>query len=654
MGPLPVTGRPSRLGTGWRRRGPSPGPDGAGTAEPSAPAPGAPPAGAPPAGAPPAGAPPAGAPPGTHGGTDATPSGRRDRALTVVAVAALVVPFAVAVGHLIATAGSHVYLPDDLALIDLHTREALHWRQELGPFDRYGWHHPGPSYYYLLATVSRVLGPGARAEFVGATLVNGSAAVGVVWTVRRRAGAVASAWAAACVAALGVQLAMTGPADLTYSESRLGALVSPWNPTVVVLPLLLTVVLAAASVRSRLALLGAVLVGSFVVQTDISTLPLVAASLVLGAASVAVASRARRRPARRVGALGEPYDPTEREPVGRVRRPRTRRLPSGPVLAALGVAVLVAMWVPPVVEQLTHRPGNLTLLYRFFTSGRPGQGAAVAAWSTVAAFGVAVLGPAETMSRFLTGQPAHAAAALAVTVVALVVGAAVAWSGLRHRSPFAFALGAQVVLGWFVSGLAVSRITGFVTGYLVLWAVVVPVTAAISLAVLPWGSGQRRFWTTPTSGDPTAPRPPPGHGVARAGGTGAVLAAAAVALVAGTALTVQAIRLPPLSAASSPVVARLVAVVTPELRSGQAVYVGVDWADLVAVEEFIGLVDELDARGYHPRVSPFWTVQFGTAYVGSGTGMTTVSLSQWTPASRHEPGYLGHAGGFAVAVTAPS
>lgn len=637
MGPLPVTGRSSRRGGGWRPR-PS-GPDAAGSGEPAAGS------GEPAVG--PGGSSTEGAP-----DPEEAPSGRRARALSVVAVAALAVPFAVAVGHLAATAGTHVYLPDDLALIDLHTRQALHWRQELGPFDRYGWHHPGPVYYYLLATVARALGPGARAEFVGATLVNGLAAVGVVWVVRRRAGAVAAAWAAACVAGLGVQLAMTGPADLTYSESRLGALVSPWNPTVVVLPLLLTVVLSAASVRSPRALLGAVLVGSFVVQTDISALPLVAASLVLGAASLVIATRTRRRAAH----LADGGTGTADGPRPTVRRPlrRHRHLGRDQVVTALGVAVLVAMWVPPVVEQLTHRPGNLTLLYRFFTSGRPGQDLAAAAWSTVAAFGVAVLGPAETMSRLLGGQPAHAGVAVVVTVVTLVVGALVAWSGWRRRRAFAAALGAQVVVGWVVSGVAVSRITGFVTGYLVLWAVVVPVAAAISLATLPWGDGTRRLRLQGALPGGRLAVPARRGGAARAGGPGTALAAAAVALVAGTALTVQAARLPPLSAASSPVVARLVAVVTPELRRGQAVYVGVDWADLVAVEEFIGLVDELDARGFHPRVSPFWTVQFGNAYVGSGTGMATVSLSQWTPAARREPGYVGRAGGFAVAVTAPS
>ncbi len=578
-------------------------------------------------------------------------SNRPDRALAVVAVVALVVPFAAAVGHLMTTAGGHVYLPDDLALIDLHTREALRWRQELGPFDRYGWHHPGPTYYYLLATVARVLGSGARAEFVGATLINGLAAVGVVWVVRRRAGAVAAAWAAACVAALCLQLAMTGPADLTYSESRLGALVSPWNPTVVILPLLLTVVLAAASVRSWRALLGAVLVGSFVVQTDISTLPLVAASLVLGATSLAATSRTRRRTARArlAGGQGEPAQPTGVRPGDGDPPPRSRRLKVGRVVTGLGVIVLVVMWVPPVLEQLTHHPGNLTLLYRFFTSGRPGQGAAAAAWTTVSAFGVAVLGPAETMAQVLGGQPAHVGVALAVTVATVLVGVVVVWSAWRRRHAFAVMLGAQVVVGWVVSGIASSRITGLVTGYLVLWAVVVPTTAAIALVLLPWGSVAR--WIGGMLPGSRSPRRGTWQGASRALRP-AIVGTAAVALAAGSALTVQVTRLPPLSAASSPVVARLVSVVTPELRRGQAVYVGIDWANLIAVEEFIGLVNELDARGYHPQVSPFWAVQFGRAYVGSGTGMTTVSLSQWTRVARQSPGYLGRAGGLAVSMTA--
>ena len=88
----------------------------------------------------------------------------------------------------LAAYGGRVDLADDLALIDLHTREALRWRQQVGPFDRFGWNHPGPSYFYLLTIPYRLLGSGARAAFVGATAISAAASLAVVWVVRRRRG----------------------------------------------------------------------------------------------------------------------------------------------------------------------------------------------------------------------------------------------------------------------------------------------------------------------------------------------------------------------------------------------------------------------------------------------------------------------------------
>ncbi|HEX7443357.1 MAG TPA: hypothetical protein VF320_05695, partial [Acidimicrobiales bacterium] len=47
------------------------------------------------------------------------------RWLTVLAFAMVVVPFGIILGRLVLAPGQHLYLPDDLALIDLHDRRAL-------------------------------------------------------------------------------------------------------------------------------------------------------------------------------------------------------------------------------------------------------------------------------------------------------------------------------------------------------------------------------------------------------------------------------------------------------------------------------------------------------------------------------------------------
>ena len=94
--------------------------------------------------------------------------------------------------------------------------------------------------------------------FVGATLSNTLAAVGCVALVRRRTTPERALWAAVWLCALGAILAATGAGATTYSESVLGALVSPWNPLIVIFPLLLFVLLGAGAVdRSGLSVVWA-------------------------------------------------------------------------------------------------------------------------------------------------------------------------------------------------------------------------------------------------------------------------------------------------------------------------------------------------------------------------------------------------------------
>jgi hypothetical protein len=532
------------------------------------------------------------------------------------------VPFAIGLVRLATAPGSHLTLPDDLALIDLHTREALRWQQQLGVFDHNGWNHPGPAYFYLLSVVYRVLGSGARSLFVGATLVNALAAVGCVAVVRRRAGPARALWASVWVGVLGVLLVATGPGSTTYSEGGLGALVSPWNPTVVIVPLLLLVLLCAASfARSGLSLLGAVLVGSFIVQTNISCLPVVAAVLVVAAAGwVATVVRDRR--------TGRPPGPPDR-----------RRRAIGWTVA--GVVVLVVMWAPPVIQQLTNHPGNLTLIERFFSSNHAGKSLGQALWSLVAVEGILVGGTAEVMGSFLGGSPAHAALAVVATVAVVGVAVALVVAGIRGRARFATALGALGLVGTVATVVSADRVVGPIFGYLVVWAVAVPVAVLIGVGMLPWA------------------RPRSASGRPLAAGDGARLVLAAVAVVVGVVLSIGVATLPALATVSDPVVGKLTAMVTPVLAPGATVFVGDNGFEdarcapqLIPTEEFIGLVNQLDARGYHPKVNAFWQAQFGPGYQSDGREPAQVELSQWTPASPDLPGYRGRVGEIAVTVSA--
>ncbi|MGA2838195.1 MAG: hypothetical protein ABSF84_16515 [Acidimicrobiales bacterium] len=537
--------------------------------------------------------------------------------LTALAYAVVVVPFAYALVRLATAPTARLTLADDLSLIDLHVRRALAWRQQLGVFDHNNWNHPGPTYFYLVSLVYRVLGSNARSLFVGATLLNALAAVGCVAVVRRRTTPARALWAAVWVGVLAAVLAAAGTSATTYSESVLGALVSPWNPTVVLFPLLLLILLCAGTIdRSGASLVGSLLVGSYVVQTDISTLPLAAVVIVVaGAVWLVTFYRDRAEP----------------PSTGPVARRRAR------VLVVVGLAALALMWLPPIVQQVTNDPGNLTLLYRFFTAGHPGQTLTASLWAVAAAFAVLVAGPGEVMGSILGGTPMHAAWAVAVCVVTVALGAAVVVAGARRRSRFAVGMGALTLVGCVAAVVAVLHVVGFVFGYLALWAVVLPVASLIGAGTVPVPAwvGQGRT------------------------GSGLRLAMCAVAVAVGVVTCVRVAAIPPLSRAGDPHVGQLVDLVTPRLPAGGLVAVGDAGAgtvrtELLDTEEFIGLVDQLDRDGYRPEVSPFWKAEFGPGYESVGAEPRMVGLSTWTTASPGLPGYVGRVGDMAVTVTGAS
>jgi hypothetical protein len=526
----------------------------------------------------------------------------------------VIVPFCMALGRLLAAPGQHLYLPDDLALIDLHTREALRWKQQLGVFDRNGWNHPGPTYFYLLSLVYRLLGSGAKAMFVGATLINALAGVATVGVVRRRTTPGRALWAALWVCLLACLLTAVGPGSITYSEGALGALVSPWNPLVVIFPLLLFIVLCAAGMdRSPLSLLGALLIGSYIVQTDVSTLVPVAALLVVTVVTAVVTTVTDRR------GPGSPVaDASARSRAWWVA----------------GAAVLVAMWVPPIVQQLTNHPGNLTLIYRFFTAGQPGPSLVDSVRSVVSVYGILLGGPSEVMSSYLGRAPDHGVAAYATVVVVVLAAAVAATVGIRRHNRFAAGLGALSLVGSVTMVIAVSHVVGVVFGYLVVWAVAMPIAGLIGVGALR---------------------------VARAGITTAPalrVAACLIGVAASLVLCVRVVDLPALGAVSDPEVGMLAAMVAPSLPTGGSVFVNDSGAGLTPasrlldVERFIGLVNQLDERGYHPTVNHDWRAEFGPGFEATGTEDRSVELTTWTPSSPGRPGYRGRVGDLAVTVTA--
>jgi hypothetical protein len=301
------------------------------------------------------------------------------------------------------------FLSGDTGLLDVEVLRALHFQQLLGPYDRYGWHHPGPIYPYLISFVDRGLGAlkGAPSQAVVALLVNGLSIAGVVYVLGRLRGP-----RAATVS--GVILLLTvfgiGPSYM----------LDPWNPYVVLMPLaLFGCLLVCAALGSPVALAAAALVGTFDMQTDIGTVPIVVVGLVVALASLVVVRRRNSGPMPPLFTKG--------------------------VVALGGITVLC--WVPVLYQQFFVSPGNLSAIASFMLHAQdhPSMSAGGSAAGVALAWplGAHLSAPATNMPAWLGSQlnTQPDRGLLAGLVVAAVVFALM-WIGRRigDRTVQAFAI----------------------------------------------------------------------------------------------------------------------------------------------------------------------------------------------------------------------
>jgi hypothetical protein len=279
---------------------------------------------------------------------------------------------------------------------------------------------------------------------VGALAVNAASVAGIAVAARRRGGD-----ALMLVALLGCALLMRslGPDELRV----------PWNPYVTVLPYALLIFLTwGLMCRDRWALPVAVVVASFVAQTHIGYVSLALPLLAVGATWL-VASMARE----------------------------ARRLVA-PVLVALGVGVV--MWLPPVVQQLTHEPGNLGVAIRWFRDGGltgadprgPGAG-----WRVVSSqLGLPPVWLTGSRELAYSAEPVYLDEPMVPVLLAVVLGAALVLA--RRRIEGAGRLVGVWVLASAVGVGATAATVGPIYGYRVGWALVLGMVAGVIVAWAGW------------------------------------------------------------------------------------------------------------------------------------------------------------------------
>ena len=132
---------------------------------------------------------------------------------------------------------------------------------------------------------------------------------------------------------------------------------------------------------------------------------------------------------------------------------------------AVSAVVTIVVWLPPVIEQLTSREGNLTLLARFFT--RPGSPHTFSEGITNTGLQVTLMFRGVFAPISLHAD-AHQGLALAVTSSAVAFGVAVL-AARKARATDGFILLLLVAVELTVGVYAVTRIVGPIQFYLVQW-----------------------------------------------------------------------------------------------------------------------------------------------------------------------------------------
>jgi hypothetical protein len=346
-----------------------------------------------------------------------------------------------------------VFPDGDPAIIELYTWHASHGLWEYGPYSRFGWHHPGPLYFYLLAPFYIAGGQHTLALDAGALALNLATLTIVAWGLTRFAGRLT---AAATLVVLSLYL---------FQIARL--LTSVWNPHVLLVPFAALLVTAAIVMAGRLSLLPlTVAIGSFAAQTHVGLVPCV--TVICAAALTGGLLRTPR--ARSPGSPQSPESPTSSQSPQTPRSPESRPW----VWLAVSAAVIGLLWFPSIFEQLTATTGNATAIAHFFGPSGPNDadisfGDALAVWSETltapARVDVTVPYGNDIPLRYGWFCPALA-------VAELILLGLVAWRSHLQDRKTESSLALLCALASLVALVSIARIRGGVPDHLVGWVTV--------------------------------------------------------------------------------------------------------------------------------------------------------------------------------------
>ena len=342
------------------------------------------------------------------------------------------------VGAVISLLGRHWYAGGDQALELLRISDVGGSHTPLlGAWSRWGWAHPGPLLFWLLAPFYRVFGQ--TGVLTGMAVVNLVCMIAAVLLAYRRSGA-----RLAVLVGLMVALLAHG------SHARV---VDPWNPWAAFFPFILFLLLVWSVLCDDVVMLPvAVAIGSFLVQTHAGYLPLVAGLLVLAAVSLGFPGTGDTKVFRRYQENGR--------------------------WLAIAAAVGVVVWLPAIAEQLSGGDNVRNMLSYLRHPSEPAVG-----WDL--AF-TAMGGQLRPNGAWITGHDSSAIGFLSpssawpgtLTLAAVALAGAFAWRRGHHDAA------RLALVGLVATGLALvasARITGPPVPYVLQWWRGVAALATLSI-----------------------------------------------------------------------------------------------------------------------------------------------------------------------------
>ncbi|HET9729827.1 MAG TPA: hypothetical protein VFR41_10425 [Acidimicrobiia bacterium] len=359
-------------------------------------------------------------------------STRRRRLFIAGCVAVLTLPLLIA---LVVLHQPRWYPLLDMAQTELKLRDV--WSRHppliglagrIGPYSADGGSHPGPISFYALWPVWAILHRAAFGMFASTVALDVVAFALSLWMAFRRGGV-------ALTLGLTAMLAV-----LTHSYGAY-LLTLAWNPYMPVLWWIVFVLAVWSVLVDDLPMLPiAIVAGMFCMQTHVSYDGLVGGVLTglavwLSVRAWRTADAALRRRALRWG-LGS-------------------------------LALLVLLWVPPVVDQIIHHPGNLSILRDYFGNPPERSIGPHAGLNDV----LTQISPVTLVSKIVVHEGSirpvgGSTVPGALLVVAFAASVWATWRArLRSLLRLDLVIGVALVLGW----ISAARIFGYVWYYLLLW-----------------------------------------------------------------------------------------------------------------------------------------------------------------------------------------